>query len=228
MRQDHVTSLLRGIPLFAELPESGLAELAAIAMTRHYGAGQYVFYQGDPGHALYVIVHGRVQVVLTSDDGGTVILAVLGSGEVFGELALIDGGPRSASVLVAEDAELLTVDRNTLLALLARQPMLLAALLASLGGLIRGLSDRVGDLMFLDLPQRVAKAIVHLVEATQADGKRVVEMPMTQGELASMVGGSRQSVNQILQRFEQRDLLRREGSRITIMDLDALRQRARM
>ena len=228
MNERNVISLLRGVPLFAQLPESDVAKLAGIATMRHYGAGQYVFFQGDPGHALYVIVHGHVHVVLSSRDGDTAILAVLGPDEVFGELALIDGGPRSASVLVAEDAQLLAVDRETLLDLLARRPKLLAALLASLGGLIRGLSDQVGDLVFLDLPQRVAKAIVQLVETAPKGDELAVEMPMTQGELASMVGGSRQSVNQILQRFEQRNLLRREGSLMAIVDLDALRQRAGM
>lgn len=228
MKEDDAVDLLREVALFALLLEPDLRALATIATTRRFTAGQYVFYQGDPGHAMYVIAEGRAHVELSSGEGDTVILAMLEPGDVFGELALIDGGSRSASVIAVENVELLMVNRASLLDLLVRQPALLRGLLGSLGLLIRRLSDQVGDLVWLDLPQRVAKAIVQLAKSAPSGPELVVDLSMTQSQLASMVGGSRQSVNQILQRFEQRGLLQREGSRITIVDLRTLQRRAGM
>jgi len=155
------------------------------------------------------------------------ILATLQPPDVFGELAVIDGGSRSASIQALEPTTLLTLTRATLLDLLSKQPAVSEVLLRSLGGLVRRMIEQAGDLVFLDLHGRVAKLLLRLVENLGADrGEQpCLDVRMTQSDLAAMVGGSRQSVNQILHHFERRGYLRLEGQKLIVRDLDALRRR---
>ena len=228
MNPQRAASLLGASPLFAGLDAQQLGEVVGASVTRRYGTGQYVFHQGDPGHALVVVAEGLVKVTVTTPDGEDLILTTLGPTGVFGELALIDGGPRSASVVAAEDTTVLTLSRAALLDLLTRRPMVTDALLCALGATIRRLSDQVTDVVFLDLPGRVAKLLGELAERSGAGGSGppVVDLPLTQSELAAMVGGSRQSVNQILQEFETRGWITRRGRELVVDDPTALRRRA--
>jgi CRP-like cAMP-binding protein len=228
MDAQQAATLLARAPLFADLEHAELLGLGALARRRAYRKGEYIFHQGDAGDALYVLMDGRVKVVFTSEDGDEMILATLQPPDVFGELALIDGGPRSASIQTLEPTTALTLTRATLLDLLSRQPRVSEVLLRSLGMLVRRMIAQAGDLVFLDLHGRVAKLLLRLIEdpAAQRSERMSLDLGMTQSDLAAMVGGSRQSVNQILHLFERRGYLRLEGHTLIVKDVEALRRRA--
>jgi CRP/FNR family cyclic AMP-dependent transcriptional regulator len=228
MRRERAASLLAATPLFSGLSQPELLRLAEATAERVYRRGQFLFHQGDPGDRLFVVADGLVKVVVTSPDGEEMILAALRPPDVFGELAMIDGGARSASIQAVETTTVLTLARATLLDLLATRPQVGDVLLRSLGGLIRRLIDQTADMVFLDLHGRVAKLLIGLASArAEPRGEGLaLDLRLTQTDLAAMVGGSRQSVNQILQQFERRGYLQRRGREIVLKDLEALRRRA--
>lgn len=228
MKAEQAASLLAKTPLFAGLDESELLGLGACARRRSYRRGEYIFHQGDTGSAVFVLTEGRVKVIFASEDGDEMILATLQPPDVFGELALIDGGPRSASIQTLEPTTVLTLTRETLLGLMSRQPGVTDVVLRSLGRLVRRMIAQAGDLVFMDLHGRVAKLLLRLIEdSADHPGEGLsLDLKMTQSDLAAMVGGSRQSVNQILHQFERRGYLRLEGHRLMVEDIEALRRRA--
>lgn len=228
MKAEQAASLLARTPLFAGLDEPELLGLGACARRRAYRKGEYIFHQDDTGDAVFVLTEGRVKVILASADGDEMILATLAPPDVFGELALIDGGPRSASIQTLEPTTVLTLTRQTLLDLMSRQPGVTDVVLRSLGGLVRRMIAQAGDLVFMDLHGRVAKLLLRLIKdpADHSCERLTVDLKMTQADLAAMVGGSRQSVNQILRQFERRGYLRLEGHKLIITDLESLRRRA--
>ncbi len=228
MNVEHAASLLGRASLFAGLDQSELRELGACTRRRGYRKGEHIFHQGDPGDAVFVLTEGRVKVVFASEEGDEMIIATLQPPDSFGELALIDGGPRSASIQTLEPTTVLTLTRATLLDLMSRHPEVTDVVLRSLGRLVRGMIAQAGDLVFLDLHGRVAKLLVRLIEqpADHPSERLSLDLGMTQSDLAAMVGGSRQSVNQILRLFERRGYLRLEGHRLVVKDLEALRRRA--
>jgi len=220
-----VVEILRSAAIFAELPDDVLARLAAHCVRRSYRRNQYLWYQGDDGARLVVVASGLVKVVLSSAQGGEVVLTTLGPGGMFGELAVLDGSPRSASVVAAEPTTVVLLSRATVLELLHRYPSVLDALLRSLGNLIRRLTEQAGDLVFLDLPGRVAKLLLHLAEAHGA-GSTVLDLGLSQSDLAAMVGATRPAVNRVLQHLASRGVITVDGHRIVLVDLAELRRRA--
>jgi CRP/FNR family cyclic AMP-dependent transcriptional regulator len=228
MKAEQAAALLARTPLFAGLDGAELLGLGACAHRRNYRKGEYIFHQGDTGDAVFVLTGGRVKVIFASADGDEMILATLQPPDVFGELALIDGGSRSASIQTLEPTTVLTLTRATLLDLMSRQPGVTDVVLRSLGKLVRRMIAQAGDLVFMDLHGRVAKLLLRLIEDPgDHPGERLsLDLKMTQSDLAAMVGGSRQSVNQILRLFERRGYLGLEGHRLIVKDVDALRQRA--
>ena len=169
-----------------------------------------------------------VKVFVTSERGDEMVLTTLHPPEVFGELALIDGGPRSASAEALEPAAALVLTRPTLLELLAQHPPLTDSLLRSLGAVLRRLTEQTSDLVFLDLHGRVAKLLLNLASEQENEEGEIVDLDlhMTQSDLAGMVGGSRQSVNQILQYFQGRGYIELDGRRVKLLRPDLLRRRA--
>jgi CRP/FNR family transcriptional regulator, cyclic AMP receptor protein len=228
MRTDAAVALLRRTRLFAELREETLRALADRSIERSFPRHGRLFYQGDPGSALFVLASGLVKVVVTSEEGEEMVLVTLGPGEAFGELSIVDGGPRSASAEALEPTVALMITREVLLDLATRDPGLTDALLRTLGALLRRLTEQASDLVFLDLPGRMAKLLAGLAAehgSATADGIEL-DASLTQTDLAGMVGASRQSVNQILQGFARRGYLQVRGRRIVIHRLDLLRRRA--
>ncbi len=228
MSIETVAGLLGATDLFKGLDPSVLDQLARSVAARSYRRGHLIFSQGEPGDSLFVISEGLVKVFVTSEEGEDMVLVTLRTPETFGELALIDGGLRSASAEALEPTSALTLSRNTLLELLQSHPALAQALLASLGGLVRRLTEQAADLVFLDLHGRVAKLLLSLAEerGRHEDQLVLLDLQVTQGDLAAMVGGSRQSVNHILHAFQRRGYLDIEGRRIALKDLPALARRA--
>ena len=228
MRTEAAVELLRRTRLFAGLDQPTLRALAERSVERSFSRHGRLFFQGDPGDGLFVVASGLVKVVVTSEDGEEMVLVTLGPGEALGELAVVDGGPRSAAAEALEPTSALLITRPVVLELAARDPALTEALLQALGGLLRRLTEQASDLVFLDLPGRMAKLLAGLAAERGTATAEGIELDaiLTQTDLAGMVGASRQSVNQILQGFARRGYLQVRGRRIVIHRLDLLRRRA--
>ena len=216
---------LRACGLFTQADEATIDALAAALRIRRFRKAETIFHQGDPGDALFIVASGSVKVVLPSDEGAEpAIVAILGAGEFFGELAILDGAPHSATIVAIEPTETLVLHRDEFLRLIDSQVELRRALLASLAVEIRRLTGHVEDLHFLDLPARLASRILRLAatERAAADGEIRIPWPYTQSELAGMIGGSRQSVNRLLADLADEGLVRIERDVLVVSDPDRL------
>ena len=216
---------LTGVEIFAALDPEVRQRVIAAAVPRTYRKGQLLFVENDPGESLIILRRGAVMVFRTAPTGERAVLTVLRPPEFLGEVALLDSAPRSASAEAIEDTQALALSRGTFIELVHQNPKILDAVMRSLGGLIRRLTEQSADHVFLDLPGRVAKTLVRLAGDTQAP---MVTIELNQSQLAEMAGGSRQSVNQAIGSFASRGWLRTEGRRIVVTDLVALRRRAGM
>jgi CRP-like cAMP-binding protein len=216
---------LTGVEMFAGLAPEVRQRVIAAAVPRTYRKGQVLFNEDDPGDSLIVLKRGAVAVYRSSPTGERALLSVVRPPDVFGEVSLLDGSARSASAEAIEDCATLALSRAAFLELVHSNPAILDAVMRSLGALVRRLTEQNADHVFLDLPGRVAKALVRLAGASQAS---MVTIELNQSQLAEMAGGSRQSVNQAIGTFSARGWLRTEGRRIVVTDLAALRRRAGM
>lgn len=207
-------------PVFAGLDPAALARLAAAAGRRRYDRGQIIFSQGDPGDCLYVLTGGSVAISVQTPDGGVAVLAVLQPPAAFGELAVVDGGPRAAMATARELSAVLRIPRTTVVQLLSTEPAVGAGLITSLVAMVRRVDEKNADLALRDLPHRVHK---HLLDAALsqhgdrplAPGAAVrVDLRINQTELAHQVGGSRQQVNRILAVLDGTGAITRHGHRI--------------
>jgi CRP-like cAMP-binding protein len=227
VHSDSVVAALKQTAIFGALPDSALRELAEVCLQRTYRRDQFLWYQGDPGDYLVVIVQGLAKVTVTSSRGDEMLLATLGPSDVVGELSVIDGGVRSASVVALKPTTAIVIGRTPLIAFMQRSPELLDVLLRSMGALIRRLTDRATDLVFLDLAARVAKLLLSEAEARGGERQGVpIDLGLTQTELAQMVGASRPAVNRVLQTLAARGSISIDGRKIIIRDSVALRRRA--
>jgi CRP/FNR family transcriptional regulator, cyclic AMP receptor protein len=218
-----VEILARSVVLGA-LSRSELEALVPSLRRRNYRRGETMMHQGDPGNVVHVVCEGRVKVVLPSEAGEEAVLTVLGPGDVLGEMALLDGEPRSATAVALEPVVTATLSRESFLELLRRSPAAVEGVLAGLAQTIRRLSGEVGDLMFLDLQGRLAKKLLELAESHGQQGDEGIEIQatLTQEDLAGMIGATRPRVNQLLGSFEDRGAISRRGRRIIIRRPDAL------
>ncbi len=218
---------LTSCALFEGLDDATLELVAGALRERRFRRGEVIFHVEDPGDALYVVASGEVKIVLPSDEGAEpAILTTIGRGGFFGELALLDGRPRSASAIAVRAVEALVLRRDAFDRLVDAEPALRRAMFAALAGEIRRLTGRVEDLHFLDLPGRLARHLLrHAAGADDAvepgrlpPGPVRLAWPYTQSELAGMIGGSRQSVNRLLADFVAQGLLRFDGEDLLIPD----------
>jgi CRP/FNR family transcriptional regulator, cyclic AMP receptor protein len=224
-----VNDVLRQAPMFASLDD---AEATALRSTMHavrLRRGEVLFREGDAGDELYVVIDGKVKMGRTSSDGRENLLSVLGPGQMFGELSLFDPGPRSSTVTAVTDADLLALGQDQLLSWLTGRPEVARGLLLQLASRLRGLNDQVADLVFSDVPGRVAKALLDLARrfGKPSDGSVHVHHDLTQEELAQLVGASRETVNKALADFVHRGWIRLEQRAVVILDVDRLTNRAR-
>jgi CRP-like cAMP-binding protein len=220
-----ITDALAVIPFFAGLEPAALERLAASMRTRRFRRGEVIFHVGDPGDALFVIITGEVKISLPSETGDEAILATLRPGEFFGELALLDGAPRSASASAMVATETVVLPRDRFRELIATEAPVRDALLAALAAELRRLTTHVEELHFLDITGRLAARLVRLAQdggTRMPDGAIRLRTNLTQAELAAMVGCTRQSVNKLLGQFTDDGLLRLERDGILVTDLDGL------
>ncbi len=227
-RAEIATALAR-TRIFARLDEPALDRLAGELRRRRFGRGEVIFHLGDPGDALFLIVAGAVKISLPTEEGGEAILATLRPGEVFGELALLDGAPRSASAVAMAPTEVLVLSRPRFEELVEAEPAIRQALFRTLAAEIRRLTEQVAELHFLDIPGRLAARLLRLAEEAgvrQLDGTIRLDGPITQGELAAMIGSTRQTVNRFLGAFAAAGLVRFEREAIVIVDAAGLSRAA--
>lgn len=216
-------------PLFAALDPEGAAALRASLVARDVVKGDVIFSEGQPGDQMYVIVEGKVKLGQTSSDGRESLLGVLGPGEMFGELSLFDPGLRTSTATALTDSIVLALGNDQLRPWLSGRPEVAAALLQALARRIRRTNEAMADLVFSDVPGRVAKALMELGEKfgeITPDGLLVTH-DMTQEELAQLVGASRETVNKALADFAQRGWIRLESRQVLILDVERLGKRAR-
>jgi CRP/FNR family cyclic AMP-dependent transcriptional regulator len=224
---DH--DVLREAPLFRELDDEAAAALRSSLTETRLRRGEVLFREGDSGDKLFIVTEGKVKLGKSSSDGRENLLAILGPGQMFGELSLFDPGPRSATVTAVTDCVMQSLSHDELLEWLTGRPSVARGLLAQLGSRLRKANDVVADLVFSDVPGRVAKALLDLASrfGRTADDGVHVHHDLTQEELAQLVGASRETVNKALADFASRGWLRLEPRSVVILDADRLRRRAR-
>jgi CRP-like cAMP-binding protein len=215
---DEIDEALRRTSLLGLVPDVDRKALAAASRIRAFRRGQVVFTAGDPGDTLVVVVSGRVKVVLHSADGGELTLTMVGPGEVLGDISVADGGPRSTDAETLADSRLLLVPQAAVREVCARVPAAANALTGSLAATLRRLTESASDLVFLDLPRRVAKTLL-----SQPRGRGgIIEPSLSQEELAHQAAGTRQSVNAALRGFERRGWIEVRGRAVLVKEPAAL------
>ena len=221
--------VLRQAPLFSALDDEAATALRASMAETRLRRGEVLFHEGDEGDKLYIVTDGKVKLGRTSSDGRENLLAILGPGQMFGELSLFDPGPRSATVTAVTDTTFSSLSHEDLLRWLEGRPAVARGLLTQLAGRLRKANDVVADLVFSDVPGRVAKALLDLADrfGRTADDGVHVHHDLTQEELAQLVGASRETVNKALADFASRGWLRLEPRSVVIMDIERLARRAR-
>jgi CRP/FNR family transcriptional regulator, cyclic AMP receptor protein len=220
---------LAQVPLFAALDDEAAAALTAAMTSRNVPRGHIVFQEGATGDRLFVVLAGKVKISRAATDGRENLLAVLGPGEMFGELSLFDPGPRTATATAVTDSSLASLDHEDLRPLLLDRPGVAVHLLQALAQRLRRTNEAMADLVFTDVPGRVAKALLDLAErfgTDEDDGVRV-RHDLTQEELAQLVGASRETVNKALSEFATRGWLRIEGRSVLLLERERLSRRAR-
>ena len=209
-------------------PEASEALAGSLSYT-DYPRGSLVFTEGEQGDTLYIVLTGKVKVGRKAADGRENMLSVMGPSDMFGELSLFDPGPRTATATVVTDARLASLAHASLRPWITDRPEIAEQLLRVLARRLRRTNDALADLIFTDVPGRVAKALLGLAErfgTEESDGTRV-NHDLTQEELAQLVGASRETVNKALADFASRGWLRLEPRSVVIMDLERLSRRAR-
>lgn len=223
MNLQQKADVLARTELFQGVDEETRSQLAGRATERVLERGQTVFVQDEPGDRMYVLAEGAVKLYVSSRQGGMVELVRHHAPAVFGELAVLDGGPRSATAEAVERSTLLAVTRAELLNLLRSEEQVAEALLRSLGTMVRRTTHQITDLVFLSLQGRVAAKLLVLA---RLGGGAATTRPVTQKELATMVGGARQSVSASLRALKARGFIRITGHTIEILEPEQLRRLA--
>ena len=211
--------LLRSVPLFADLEEAELERFSRVAVPRSFPAGTRVFHEGDRSDACYIVREGSFRVTREHSDGRAITLATLGPGEVFGELAMLDGDTRSASAEALSDGELLALPATDVKGLLARHPEISVKLVAALVRRLREANERISRQSFQTVPSRVAGVLFQLVSETTRSGENgEVTIRMNQADLAQLAGTSRESVSRFLADLERAGVVRSGRGRVTVLD----------
>lgn len=219
--------LLRRVPLLQSLSDAELRNVASLSTKRRVRAREVVVQQSEPGNELFVLVSGHLKVVSTDPEGRDAGLNVLGPGEVFGEVALLDGGPRSATIVALnEPCELLVIRRENWLRFLRESPDTAVQLLGVLAARLRKLTERTEDIAFLRVGERLAKTVATLASTygeKQPDGSLRLALKMSQQEMGDLVGATRESANKQIRAWEQAGLVSQDHGHLIVHDLERLR-----
>jgi CRP-like cAMP-binding protein len=221
--------LLAQVPLFADLSAAELLVLASLMRPRPYAKDEVIYLRGDPGTAFYVIASGKVKIALTSPDGKEIILRRLGPGGFHGELALLDDEPRSADAIATDASVLLVLQRDAFRQFLSAHADAATKLLGTVSQYLRRNAELIQDATFLDVPARLARILLELASKPGAaelpPPGSVIPDRMKQGELAALVGATRESINKWLGSFEKQGLISYDKGQITLLRPSGLKQR---
>lgn len=220
-----IADFLGTVPLLRGLNRAELESFAELTRERSHPRGSVILFENDPGDSLFVVRSGRVKVVLIGEDGREVILGVLGVGQHFGELALIDEQPRSAHVIAMEDASLIVLRREDFRRRVESSPTMAWSLLAELSHRLRRADDKIGGLVLLDVPGRIARLLLDLSEESGTDQ---IEKSLTHQTIAQMIGASRETVSRAMKEFQDAGWISVERRRISLADRQALVSRAQV
>lgn len=221
---NQATKALQIVPFFNSLKAEEAGELATRLVMRRFNQGQVIFHHGDPGGLLYIIISGKVKISHSTPEGHEALLAILGTGDFFGELALLDNSPRSATAEALEATETLTLHRAEFRRFLHNNPDFAMHVLHTMAQHIRRLNSQLSDIFFLDLPGRLARTLLRLadqhgVEVTEGI---LIDLSLTQTDLAEMTGATRVSINKALGRFRRQGWVATQSRRFTITNRSAL------
>jgi CRP/FNR family transcriptional regulator, cyclic AMP receptor protein len=218
-----IADFLATVPLLGQIPAEELKRFADVTREKQYPKGSVILFEDDPGDSLFIVRDGRVKVVLVGEDGREVILGVLGVGEHFGELSLIDDQPRSAHVIAMEDSLLLVLRRDDFRRRVEANPAVAWALLSELSRRLRRADGKIGGLVLLDVPGRIARLLLDFAEEAGSD---TIEKPLTHQTIAQMIGASRETVSRAMREFQDAGWIGVERRRISVTDRAALQGRA--
>lgn len=216
---------MQEVPVFSRLTPDQLEALSGRMRRRVFGRGVVIFHQGMPGHALYIIESGSVRIFVLSEAGQEISVNIYGSGEIFGELSLLDGLPHSASAAAMEPMAVWMLFRDDFRRVVQEIPGMAIGIIECLSARLRQTTQYAEQMVFLDVPGRVARELLQLAGryGTRGDdGSILIDLPLTQGELATMVGATRESVNKVLAHFRTMGYLATEGRRLRILASDEL------
>jgi len=222
--------ILSKIPLFSHFADNELTELTKKIHRRRFEKNQIIFHKKDPGSSLYIITSGKVKIVLPSAEGENVLVALLSTGDFFGELSLFDGEPRSATAVAVEPTEILTLLQEDFFQYLSVNPNASKEILAELSLRLRRTDELLSDAAFCNLSTRLSKRILDLAHRFGQHNKENeirINMKLRQQDLADMVGATRESVNKMLKTYKKKSLIQVQRGFITIIDLEGLKFRAR-
>ena len=214
-------SLLRDHPLFRELPPATLDRIAAYLRRRSVPKGTVIFQKGDPGVGLIGVLSGAVKISVASADGRDIVLNIIREGEVFGEIALLDGRARTADATAMSDCELMTIERREFIPFLRSQPDVTLKLMEILCSRLRRTSEQVQEVTFLNLSTRLAKTMIRLAEKAK-DSDRGGKVTITQREISQIVGRSRESTNKRLRAWQKSGWIRLERGSVTVLKPEKL------
>jgi CRP-like cAMP-binding protein len=212
--------LLSAHPFFRDFARPIIDRVVSRAITRRIKKGTVIFRKGDAGTNLCAVCTGSVRISVPSEQGQDAIFNVIPPGEIFGEIALLDGGPRTADAVAIEDSELLVIERRDFIPLVREHPELAMKLIEMVCARLRRTSEQVEDIVFLELPGRLAKALLQL--HARAGGRPNNAIRITQRDLSQMIGGSRESVNKLLRDWQRRGWLKLQRGGLTLLAPKAL------
>ncbi|MFL7838290.1 MAG: Crp/Fnr family transcriptional regulator [Candidatus Promineifilaceae bacterium] len=223
---EQAAQALQAVPFFTHLSKEEIMELAVLLVLRRFNQGQIIFHHGDPGGLLYIISQGKVKISYSTKDGQEALLAILGAGDFFGELALLDDSPRSATAEALETTDTLTLHREDFRRYLSSNPDFAMHVLQTMAKHIRRLNSQLSDIFFLDLSGRLARTLLRLADehGKEANGCTTIDLSLTQTDLAEMTGATRVSINKTLGRFRRSGWVKLEGRRFSICNRAALEE----
>jgi CRP/FNR family transcriptional regulator/CRP/FNR family cyclic AMP-dependent transcriptional regulator len=210
--------LFREVPLFADLEDSDLDSLIAVATRRKFAKDSVIFFEHDPGDSLFMILSGRVKVTILSDDGREIILSVLGEKDFFGEMSLLDNEPRSATAIAMEDTEVVILHQKEFLSIVEKRPRILVLLLAVLSSRLRKANHQIGSLALLDVYGRVASVLLDMAKESGVrlkDGRICFRRP-THQEIANMIGATRETVSRMISDLHRQGYIEISGKNVII------------
>jgi CRP/FNR family transcriptional regulator, cyclic AMP receptor protein len=210
--------VLRTVPIFSELSDEDITSLAKLASRKRYPKDTVVFFENEEGDFFFTILEGRIKVTILGDDGREVILSVLGPGDFFGEMALLDNEPRSATAIAVEESELLSLHRNDFQTVLNDNKSITSALIRVLSARLRRANHQISTLALLDVYGRVARVIVDMAreEGKRLRDGRIAFRRATHQEIANRIGTTRETVTRMLKDLERQGLIHVEGKEIVV------------